>query len=494
MRLLEANGGIQIDGWDFMTVQDVLDQTEPGSLLRHTLALQLNVWLAEENDCDLSSVVFNSEGNEFDGQTVGDILAAALDILASGDPAFAESGNGGYADLHEAIDLINNASHTDDGTLTCEGTSAGAGFMFELYGPDDPELLADSGTTDESGMLTFSDLAFGTYTLVETGGSGEEECSIVSASGDGVTFDPETGVITIVIDETNTDVTVTVVNECGGESGGETGSITIIKNAVPDAAQDFAFTTSANLTGFSLDDDADATLANQETFTGLLAGSYSVAESMTAGWTLTSITCSAGGTADLASRTANITLAEGADVTCTFVNTQEGQQTETGSITILKNAVPDDAQDFVFTTTGTGLSGFSLDDDANATLSNQKTFSGLAAGMYTVAEGSVTGWTLTSLTCSPSTAVSVTGSMASITLAAGANVTCTFVNTKQGSGTLPNQGGPKTGEGTLAGQLPNTATEPFNGTSMPVALVALLMLSGLGAAAYAMKADSARRR
>jgi hypothetical protein len=66
--------------------------------------------------------------------------------------------------------------------------------------------------------------------------------------------------------------------------------------------------------------------------------------------------------------------------------------------------------------------------------------------------------------------------------------------TSPNEGTKGNQGGPKTGEGTLAGQLPNTATEPFNGTSMPVALVALLMLSGLGAAAYAMRAEAARRR
>jgi hypothetical protein len=116
--------------------------------------------------------------------------------------------------------------------------------------------------------------------------------------------------------------------------------------------------------------------------------------------------------------------------------------------------------------------------------------------MYTVAEGSVNGWVLASLTCSPSAAVTVTGSAASINLAAGANVTCTFVNNRSGSGTLPNQGGPTVTprQGTLAGNLPNTATEPFTGTSLPVAVVALLMLSGLGAAAYAMKAEASRRR
>ena len=39
-----------------------------------------------------------------------------------------------------------------------------------------------------------------------------------------------------------------------------------------------------------------------------------------------------------------------------------------GSITIVKDAVPDSRTDFGFTTTGSGLSPFSLDDDADGTL------------------------------------------------------------------------------------------------------------------------------
>lgn len=481
---------IMVASMTFDSVQDVQDNAAPGSLLRHYLALTLNVRMGG-TDCDLLSVVYDGSVESLQGQTVATIWTEAGKVLNG------ESSEFSAEDLHDAIDEINNAE-SGDGTLVCDTDTSVDGFTFELTGPEGPDSETRTGEI-ENGTLTWSGLPLGTYTLVETGGPDPElECEIVSATGDGVSFDEDTGVVTIVLDEMNQDITVTVVNHCegGGQSGGETGSITIIKNAVPDTGQDFAFTTSANLTGFSLDDDADGTLSNQKTFTGLLAGTYAVTESMTAGWTLTSIMCSAGGTANMANRTANITLAEGANVTCTFVNTMEGQQSQTGSITILKNAVPDDAQDFAFTTTGTGLAGFSLDDDANATLSNQKTFSGLAAGMYTVAESSVAGWTLTSVTCSPSAAVTITGSTASINLAAGANVTCTFVNTKQGSGTLPSQGGPTTTprQGTLAGNLPNTATEPYDGTSTPVALVALLMLSGLGAAAYAMKAEAGRRR
>src|SRR5438093_635532 len=48
------------------------------------------------------------------------------------------------------------------------------------------------------------------------------------------------------------------------------------------------------------------------------------------------------------------------------------------TITIVKDAVPNDAQDFAFTTTGGGpaafTTGFSLDDDSDPTLSNSQTF------------------------------------------------------------------------------------------------------------------------
>ena len=71
---------------------------------------------------------------------------------------------------------------------------------------------------------------------------------------------------------------------------------------------------------------------------------------------------------------------------CTYTNTKDA------TITIIKDAIPDDPQDFAFTTTGTGpagfTAGFSLDDDANATLLNTVTFTFPAArlGTKTVTE------------------------------------------------------------------------------------------------------------
>ena len=66
------------------------------------------------------------------------------------------------------------------------------------------------------------------------------------------------------------------------------GKIVVVKDAVPNDAQDFAFTAGGGLSpaSFSLDDDADGTLSNTRTFDDVTAGSgYSLAESLPSGWT-----------------------------------------------------------------------------------------------------------------------------------------------------------------------------------------------------------------
>jgi hypothetical protein len=108
-----------------------------------------------------------------------------------------------------------------------------------------------------------------------------------------------------------------------------------------------------------------------------------------------------------------------------------------GTITIIKNATPDSAQDFSFTTAGTGLSNFSLDDDTDGTLPNTRTFV-VDEGSYTVTEGVTAGWNLTNFSCvdvTANTVVNLANRQASINVAAGETVTCTFTNTLQ-QGTL----------------------------------------------------------
>ncbi len=110
-------------------------------------------------------------------------------------------------------------------------------------------------------------------------------------------------------------------------------SITIVKDAQPNDPQDFSFSTTGGLTPstFSLDDDNNPTLSNTQVFNGIISfGTYTVTEGLVTNWNLSALDCTVdvagvGGTkatGDVATRTATISLTEGAEVTCKFTNTQ----------------------------------------------------------------------------------------------------------------------------------------------------------------------------
>jgi hypothetical protein len=492
--------GIVADGIEFNSADEVREYRaddisgesdgQPGLSARGLLTLQylatqLNVLLNGE-DCDLAARVYNNPDSPFDGWTVQMILDEA-DLAFDGESDYTDQA------IQEALNDINNSAHVEENPLTCAEGDGGAvleGAKFDVYfdtdesGDFDPAEDTKVGelTSGADGTASIGGLAFGTYFLVET--AAPEGCDLLTEP------------IEVTLTENAPDADITIENDCEGGGGeGDKGSITIIKNAIPDAAQDFLFTTTGEglPISFSLDDDTDPTLPNIITFEELDPGTYSVTEVRPGTWTVTSVICTEGGTGNAGDRVANITLVAGANVTCTFVNTQDSVQGPLGSITILKNAIPDDAQDFGFTATGAGMSSFSLDDDADATLSNQQTFSGLAAGSYSVTETAVAGWTLTSVTCSAGGTVNA--ATANITLAAGANVTCTFVNTKQGAGTA----GSTSPQGTQGSTgVPNTSTfgdELLGGNTLGI-LVAMGTIGGLMALATAglLSANAARQR
>ena len=85
-------------------------------------------------------------------------------------------------------------------------------------------------------------------------------------------------------------------------------------------------------------------------------------------------------TCDDGSPVSNIDVGPGETVTCTFTDD------ERGTIVVVKDAVPNDPQDFAFTAGG-GLSpaSFSLDDDSDGTLSNTHTFADVNAGIRLLA-------------------------------------------------------------------------------------------------------------
>ena len=154
------------------------------------------------------------------------------------------------------------------------------------------------------------------------------------------------------------------------------GTVTVQLNAMPDHAQDFSFTAIGlepggfnfgplgfGPTTFSLDDDLDPMLTNQEVFGQVTPGvGYSVSQAVPAGWDLTAATCDDG------SPVGNIEVDAGEEVSCTFTDQKRGR------VVVVVDAVPNDAQDFSFTAGG-GLTptSFSLDDDSDGTLSNTRT-------------------------------------------------------------------------------------------------------------------------
>jgi hypothetical protein len=108
-------------------------------------------------------------------------------------------------------------------------------------------------------------------------------------------------------------------------------SITIVKQATPEGPREFSFNGSDGLGAFTLVDDGADNVAphNFKKFGGLTGfydnttkNTYDFTETVPAGWQLSSITCSTGTvyTADPATGSLSVKLAEGTDVVCTYAN------------------------------------------------------------------------------------------------------------------------------------------------------------------------------
>ncbi len=142
-------------------------------------------------------------------------------------------------------------------------------------------------------------------------------------------------------------------------------------------------------------------------------GTFSVTEMPVPGWVKTSDTCT------------RVAVAAGETKYCEIVNTKPG------SIKIIKNTLPlGDSNDFTFTRSFGP--NFHLDGTPGGIVHQSETFNNLLPGVYSIQELPNADWALTGLVCDGKQ-VSVAGSKADITLAAGENVTCTYENTKLGS-------------------------------------------------------------
>src|ERR671925_851062 len=180
----------------------------------------------------------------------------------------------------------------------------------------------------------------------------------------------------------------------------------IIVKKVTDPSSDttsFSFTAGGGLSPSSF----NLKNGEQQTFSDVVPGSYSVSETVPSGWDLTK-SCSDG------SDPSSIGVSAGETVTCTFTNTKRG--------TIIVKKVTDPSSDtttsFSFTAGG-GLSPSSF----NLKNGEQQTFSDVVPGSYNVTESVPLGWDLTSSTCDDGSSVTNIG------VGAGETVTCTFTDT-----------------------------------------------------------------
>jgi len=293
-------------------------------------------------------------------------------------------------------------------------------FAFQTSGGLTPAsfTLVDNGTPTPPNTQAFTALAPGAYTITEQPTTDWVLTSIACSGGANVTTNAGSGLASINL-LAGESVTCTYNNA-------KNGAITIHKVATGGTGSElFAFTGPPALTG--------SIPGGGQLSGSFAAGTYSVSEVIPAGWDLTNIACT-GGTVTITGATTNptngfeagdttvnITLASAGAADCTFTNTRRG------SLTIVKNTIGGDGS-FAFT----GAQDFQI-QTASGTGQNTTAFASVAPGTYAVTETVPTGWSLTALTCSNASATSLANATATVTIAPGESVVCTFTDTRLGS-------------------------------------------------------------
>jgi Prealbumin-like fold domain len=285
-------------------------------------------------------------------------------------------------------------------------------FGYTKSFPTDP-ATPNTFTLTDDGVQTYAGVLFGSgYTVVEDViPAGWEFDDLDCSASTNVTPQVNGATVTFAIDSAADILDCTYTNRAQGAI--------IVKKITDDGQGAFDFTSD------TLDPDAFTLTttgpgedgSDSRTFGGIAPGTYDVAETVPAGWNLVSATCSDG------SPVSAIVVSPNETVTCTFHNARERG-------TIIVEKITDDGQGsfdytsstldpaaFTLTTTGPGEAG-----------KDSRTFAGILAGTYDVAETVPAGWNLVSATCSDGSPVSA------IALSDGETVTCTFHNARERGG------------------------------------------------------------
>ena len=156
-------------------------------------------------------------------------------------------------------------------------TGAGrAGAVFTLTGVTDPSFSA-TATTSATGSAGFTALVEGQYSLAET--TPPTGC-IGFAGSITITVDAEgdVSVGTLPAGVTFVSGTIRVVNSCGGQTGGQTGQLPLLKVDQNGAGRGGAIFTLTGVTNPSFNATATTSASGSATFGLLAAGQYSLAE------------------------------------------------------------------------------------------------------------------------------------------------------------------------------------------------------------------------
>lgn len=182
----------------------------------------------------------------------------------------------------------------------------------------------------------------------------------------------------------------------------------------------------SDLTKWSFQLDADksgptfqANAQGQVDFGSVATGTHTITEIGPNAYT---VSVTGTGCTPLGSLAATAVVSRGETTTCNFSN-----QVNKGTITVIKEAAPESAQSFSFSGS---LGNFSLVDDGTA--ANTKVSDPLFPGSYSVSEGVTSGWALSGISCvsDKQSVGNRDGNSVYLDVEPGANIVCTFTNTK----------------------------------------------------------------
>jgi Prealbumin-like fold domain len=298
----------------------------------------------------------------------------------------------------------------DDGTQNPETTPNSATYSLVLFGNNNAVTVSEDAYSKYTQSLSCQEAS---------GGLGSTSNTTVTQSTRTANIIAEEGeIITCIYTNKIRAATLKVIKVVTNNNGGSSG---------PSAFQIHVKTGSvlADVTGSPHAGEASPGTS----FNNLQAGDYVVSEDdpTSLGYTQTSISGDCDGSG-------NITLAAGDSKTCTITNDDKA-----ASLTIVKNVANNSGgnkivADFGITSTATGGGSLSFDSgvvNGSTTTYTATKITGLTAGTsYTLHESNVTGYTEGSWSCTTGGTVGNSGnfSTATVTLALGADVTCTITN------------------------------------------------------------------